>query len=239
MAKIEMDISEFKAMEENKKLLENALEREKKLNEQIDVLNKEKIKALEDAKMKVIKVTKEERAEHILTRKSPEEIYRLLQRININSTPNHRAHSMPITGYLHHIDYRMDTCFEKTTSYVTPFEEYTTEGLDEVKAELRVDIEKNIDDKIKDKLKKAEELCDVNDKLQKDSKKLKKEIKGLSDENTFLNDKIKIFEEDYKEISEKYDRNEKSHKLILKIKTFINGRGRRKIINKIKELLDE
>ena len=49
MSKVEMDMTEFKALEENKRLLEESLQREKDLNDKLDEANKEKIKALEDA----------------------------------------------------------------------------------------------------------------------------------------------------------------------------------------------
>lgn len=52
MAKITMDTSEYEALKENKTLLEKSLENERKLQEQITKLSDEKIKALEDAKMK-------------------------------------------------------------------------------------------------------------------------------------------------------------------------------------------
>jgi len=58
MAKIEMDISEYDIMRENKKLLEDSILKQKELQSQINLLTQEKIKALEDAKMKVIKISK-------------------------------------------------------------------------------------------------------------------------------------------------------------------------------------
>ena len=69
MAKIEMDISEYEAMKENKKLLENSLEKERGLQEQIKKLTDEKTKALEDAKMKVVKISKSEVTEHLFRKK--------------------------------------------------------------------------------------------------------------------------------------------------------------------------
>ena len=56
MAKIEMDISEYEAMKENKRLLEDSLKNERGLQEQIKKLSEEKTKALEDAKMKALEL---------------------------------------------------------------------------------------------------------------------------------------------------------------------------------------
>ena len=74
MAKIEMDISEYEIMKENKKLLEDSLNKERELQKQVEQLTKDKIKALEDAKMKVVKITKSEVTEHLL-RKRVDETY--------------------------------------------------------------------------------------------------------------------------------------------------------------------
>jgi hypothetical protein len=48
MATVTMDISELKLMEENKALLEKALEREEQLKESIELILEEKEKAIED-----------------------------------------------------------------------------------------------------------------------------------------------------------------------------------------------
>ena len=54
MAEIKMDISEYEIMKENKTLLENALKREKQLNNEIKKLHEEKIQTFEDAKHKIV-----------------------------------------------------------------------------------------------------------------------------------------------------------------------------------------
>jgi hypothetical protein len=90
MAKIEMDISEYEIIMENKKLLEESIQRERSLNDKIEELNKEKIKALEDAKMKVIKIEKTEMTEWTLNLKDDLSIWRELWRFatNGNQIPN-------------------------------------------------------------------------------------------------------------------------------------------------------
>ena len=49
-----MDLSEYERIQENKKLLEEALDREKELQKELKVLNDEKLKMLNDAQHKVV-----------------------------------------------------------------------------------------------------------------------------------------------------------------------------------------
>ena len=66
MATITMDTSEYEVLMDKMNLLEKSLEREKELQDKISELKDENIKALENSKMKVVKITKTERFEHLL-----------------------------------------------------------------------------------------------------------------------------------------------------------------------------
>ncbi len=79
MAEIKMDISEYEIMKENKKLLENSLEKERELQEQIKKLNDEKTKVLENAKMKVVKISRTEITEHLMRKRGDNYIRRELE----------------------------------------------------------------------------------------------------------------------------------------------------------------
>lgn len=65
MAKIEMDVSEYEAMKEVKKLLEDSLEKERGLSEEIKTLQQEKLEALDKAKHQVVKIVKTSSEEYI------------------------------------------------------------------------------------------------------------------------------------------------------------------------------
>ena len=79
MAEIKMDISEYEIMKENKKLLENSLEKERELQKQIKKLTDEKVKALADAKMKVVKISRTEVTEHLMRKRGDNYIRRELE----------------------------------------------------------------------------------------------------------------------------------------------------------------
>jgi hypothetical protein len=64
MGKIEMDLSEYDKMQENKRLLEASLDKERSLGDRIKELEEEKRKALEDSAHKVTKITKTVLEEH-------------------------------------------------------------------------------------------------------------------------------------------------------------------------------
>src|SRR6478609_5647147 len=155
MAKIEMDISEYEAMKETKKVLEQSLERERGLQAQIETLNKEKITALEDAKMKVVKVSKRTITEHLLTKRPAQDVFRELELLVWRHQSGHRGGSM---ADYYSVDEMARVFFTKTTSQSAGHDdEITTHGLDEIKAELRQEIKSQIDGEIQQKLTAAEQ----------------------------------------------------------------------------------
>ena len=66
MSKVNMDMTEYEALKKNGRLLEDALKHERVLKDQIESLHKEKVQALEDAKMKVVRVERREVTEHLM-----------------------------------------------------------------------------------------------------------------------------------------------------------------------------
>jgi len=191
MAKIEMDVSEYDAMRENKKLLEDSILKQKELQSKIDLLTQEKIKALENAKMKVVKISKSELTEH-LYRKRPEQ--HILQRIF------HRL-GIPINNWRNVEDYFIESdlsnlFYEKIITTSSPHEEITIHGLDEIKAEIREKIKKQIDAETKQKLEDAEKLSVKMKEVLESNKKLNANNELLEDQNKRLLEKeIEIVKE--------------------------------------------
>lgn len=199
-----MDISEYEIMKENKKLLENSLNKERELSLEITKLKEEKIKVLEDAKMKVVKVNKTIIVEHAL-RKNGNSINTLID-IMIKG-PIRGDYSRDFYNFGDR-DMIFDRCFELVKTEQTPFEEITTHGLDEVKAELKEEIKKNLDKDIIEKISRAEEIFkegnkifDRNKLLEQDNKLLVKANEGLIKEM----EAIKVESEDYKFINNKLE----------------------------------
>lgn len=203
MAKIEMDISEYDAMRENKKLLEDSLKREQELGKQLLDLNQQKMQALEDAKMKVVKISKKITTQHVLVKKeSNNAILNELGRIFGISTSQLRHHFNWETGRL------IDALFNKVSSESQPTTETTVHGLDEIKLELRNEIKANIDSDIQTKLDNTNKieanLVALNqsyltlgkdyDNLLANNISLETENKTLKELNSIQEIKIKEFE---------------------------------------------
>ena len=205
MAKIEMDISEYEAMKENKRLLEDSLKNERGLQEEIKKLTDEKTKALEDAKMKVVKISKTEVTEHVLAKRDIHamlpDICRYLG-IDFYQIPHHRLQGIQSANYL------IDSMFEKITSRSYPTEEVTTHGLDEISVEIRNDLKSKMDSETREKLEDAKHIFSRNNKLLKENKKLLDEKdsvldinNGLSEECKCLNEELTKFEKEMRVLS--------------------------------------
>jgi hypothetical protein len=153
MASITMDVSEYDALKEVEKLLRAAKKEseelyaklEQKDQEKILLLekaNNEKIKALEEAKMKVVKIIKTETTESFKILKPIPEIYSELHNILYTRNINRDNKDYVISNIL-------DRCFTKTKnpSYIVS-QTVNTHGLDEIKAELKLEIEQEYKDRI-------------------------------------------------------------------------------------------
>jgi len=138
MAKIEMDISEYEIMKENKTLLENSLKNERKLQQEIEKLREDKLRALEDAKYSVTKITKSESTEHVYLR-------RTFSDPTSDMYYQHRRHFALLEDSLRNgfgatsqnVENLIDFFFEKVTTHSIPVNETIVKGFDEVKEEIR------------------------------------------------------------------------------------------------------
>ena len=181
MAEIKMDISEYEIMKDNKRLLEKALEREQQLSAEIERLNKEKIEALENAKMKVIKIARSERTEYLINISDSEQIYMDIYHA--------------LGGYTHSGFYEfkkrissLDKLFKKETFTNVLSNEITYHGLDDIKAEIRNDIQSQIDEDTKTKLKEADEIISKYAKLMQEADLLRTSENTCKENNRKLNE---------------------------------------------------
>lgn len=248
MAKVEMDLSEFEVLKENKVLLEASLKNERDLREKINLLNKEKIKALEDARMKVVKIVKSEHMEHhYIKRDARKFLIDFCYRFGITDVVNKFNLDRP--GAVEAVVDRIhNSLFETVTSTTSKFpQEITMEGLDDVRNELKREIEQTINNDITTKLKIADGFEDTKQELL-----LK--ISDLNNLNDLLNaqndtllssrsqtvEKLKICEEEKRELNKI---NKQNTELISKIIETINANlgvfSIHKLIPKLTELLNK
>lgn len=231
MAKIEMDMTEYKAMEENKALLQEALKKEEKLNAEIKQLQKEKLEALEASKMKVTKISRTEIREEKLLLKHPRQILEDIARSlgldgrGLYEALNRRHHdpAFGIPGrYIgmpmdedRMIHYIIESCFKSATSTRPTQHEIIVEGLDEVKVELRKELEEELKKEIAEAKKNREvasEIADDNKKLKTENKALRTQKGNLEKEIEDLvgkiehNEKLETNYASYKNALEQIDR---------------------------------
>jgi cell shape-determining protein MreC len=231
MAEIKMDVSEYEALKENKRLLEDSLKKERELHEQIKVLSDEKTKALEDAKMKVVKISRVENTEFLYTRAYDwrEKIISFLHSINLD------YRSMMGVSF-DNIDFQsLSLMFERTKSTFTSPDIITTHGLDEIKEEIREDLKKKMDGDIKNKLERAEEALLRDRELLEENEKLKHENNGLHKMNKEL---MKHNEEVLSELSLIKD----CTKVIEELKVLLSNSKpglfrNKKILNKVADII--
>ena len=182
MAKIEMDISEYESMKEYKKLLEDSLKNEKELSSKIILLEKEKNKALEDSKMKVIKISKSESTQHLLYRKDIKEIIPIIFRsLNLPTDTQFIRERIGIDINSGYIDSLFEMCFSKITSHSVPVaDSYETVGLDEIKNELKTILKAELDEEVASKLGFFDSLQKTNNELYSKIDELKREVYVLT-----------------------------------------------------------
>lgn len=218
MAKIEMDLSEFKLMEENRKLLEESLDREKKLSEENKLLQEEKIKILKNASMSVSYIKRKIVQETKLQNRSDEEIHSSLMRMyDRERRGNNREHGYPGFGIMNSM---VDYFFESKTIEYEGDVEVISRGLDEVRAEIKSDYVKELS---KDTLEKLDKLKIVSKENANNHSELSK-LKIVS--NEFEN-----------QLTESKIRNEKLTEELMKINETIidNYSLKEEIINLIKK----
>jgi len=193
-----MDLTEFDAMRETKKLLQESLEKERSLSKEIEKLTQEKVKALEDAKMKVVKVTRIENHDIIFQKSSDETIIQNVSRLL--GVSSHKVRDSVMFGNRHYPDPMnmggsffngmINTFFERRKSTSCPHKEETTVvGLDEVKKEIREELNAQMEQTTKRKL-------DDYDRLSKSEHEFSKRVRELSESNEeLLTENLRMAEE--------------------------------------------
>ena len=194
MAEIKMDLSEYEVLIENKNLYKQGLEREKELNNKLDLLNKEKIKILEESKMKVVKTIKKEILETTSVMVSSVEFIR-----NVKLFLSRFPYGVSDDRFKQFLQQLFVT---KKFPSITESEETYIVGLDEVKKDIREELEKNLSRNVREKLsfiddfiEQKESLIKEKENLFSENSDLKKEIERLNLTIVNLNTTIKIEKE--------------------------------------------
>ena len=159
MATVTMDSSEYELMKENKSLLEQALQREKSLSEEVDRLNKEKIKVLEESSKKISIIRKNRSEEYVMTTNNA---YNSLEHFH-NLVRNASNRDSPYS-YKFDFDYIIKNLFTKTKTVDNEQVSYEVVGLDEARTEIEKKIKEDIDRDIKNKLLKLS-ILEVDHKI--------------------------------------------------------------------------
>ena len=204
MAQIKMDVSEYEALKENKRLLEESLENERELRQENKKLQQEKIEALQEAKKKVVKTTMAHKSETIYAKRPIPEIVR-----NINffaETGRFKEDYRTGGRFLNPEDF-FELMFERKSIETEPIvSSVTTHGLDEIKEEIREQIKKDIDAETKEKIERYDEKVNKIIELQKKCDEL---INQFNTETRLCNEYQKTNEElqdEVKELMEMQDR---------------------------------
>ena len=197
MAKIEMDISEFKAMEENKKLLEDALGRERELADKVDKLNQEKIEILKQNEKTVTVIHKQQVYKMLKTPYSPHQVFEKMKRF-FQDTLGSSKYTRPGMDYrdmTHAIRAEMstrvdgeghwqtliDSIFETAEATSMIDKEVTRKGFDEEILEIKKEYHESLSKETKAQLSELESLIKENKSLHQDLKLKNKEIKNLEE----------------------------------------------------------
>ena len=228
MAKIEMDMSEYEAMKKVEKLLEESLQREKEMSLSIELLQKEKIKVMEQNK-KSVTIIEEKRTEEIVSVKvserqfgvAIENIFRAIK------TPNSsRNYSYQNIGSIQ--DVAIEKLFTKTTIHDCPSRDKKVvyKGLDEVIDRITKEVKESIDKETQNSLSRLKELDKTHIKLKEDLDKVKGESSLIEEanitlrgENTTLKEQNKSLDKEIKGLSKEF---EKKRKQVSSISDLIN-----------------
>lgn len=214
MAKIEMDLSEFKQMEKNAQLLEEALAREKDQSDELDKLRKEKIRILESNSKKVVTIVEHRTQETKLVRRDALDIMSRLRNIFLDEQRGIRRGAMsgPMSGGMSHsrsdteylVERMIDTCFTPATLESEPTKTVNVVGLDDVKRDLKKKLKEELDSDTKAKLRKYELLLENYNKTTKDLRdsraivnQLNSSIETKNNDLELLEDKLEHSEESY------------------------------------------
>lgn len=182
MATVTMDISELKLMEENKALLEKALEREEQLKESIELILEEKEKAIEDklkayeeAKMSVAYIKRITRKEYRLqTYHTDDKYYLRLYRECFRQDNNPDTISIFIN--------KLFNTYSSTTFTENHEDEVEYKGFNEVRSEIKKELELNLSKETKDKIDNYNELSNDYNRIDEYNKLLVNDNKTLQED---------------------------------------------------------
>ena len=240
MAQIKMDISEYESMKENKKLLEDSLENERKLKKQIDILNQEKIDALKQSSKQIVKENKTIVIEHKLVRKDLNVFMRnLLRKIGVNPNYADNLRANEFGG----VETIVDELFDNT--YTTkPKQSIEIIGLDDAKIEIKNILTKEFEEELAELNSLKENLLNKDNLLKDRISKLKnahKYIEELKEVNLIIDENNRDLQLKVNELSEKLEKfkyNEKAIDLINNVIHKDNSIFKRNVLRKIKEILN-
>lgn len=248
MAEIKMDVSEYNEIMENKKLLKESLEREKELNDQIQKLNKEKLKAYEDAKMQVVYQNKKVIEEVNIESVDVDELYGYMTHRRYDGRSGRYIYEKSPFVYSENI---LNRFIRKTKVVREEPTEITVKGLDEVKIELRKDIESKLDKEIYDKISKYDKLSKIIGEKDKEISSFHKKELTYLDEIDSLNKHIESVEHNFEkkvkecsELSSKLSKQKESLETINEIRSILSdGFGKvfnkSSLLNKISKLVNK
>lgn len=213
MGKVEMDLSEYQEIQEHKRALQDALNKQEEMQKEIEKLNKEKIEALENAQYKVIHKTKRHIHKHVASKVPVETAFPMLKSFVENPTrfigdgDTVQFHRLASThdGSWKGLAYEglmrsLFTTVESSSLEETVSDKYT--GFDEVKTELRKEIEDQLG-------KEYKELKEQAKKFNKQEKELSSLAQALAIRDTTitdLNEKLEKEIESRKEIENRFSK---------------------------------
>lgn len=233
MAKVEMDLSEFKEIEKNKELLEKSLKENKKYQKEIDELKEKELQLLRDNSKVVTIINKTEKTEHLLKRRDPYEIIERLQRDSRQRINHYNYRSQ--SDLINELDWISQSFWDVTTSYSMDEKSVTTKGLDEYLIELEEKVRNDIDKEIQEKLNRLnsleENILILENNLKEvksDLRKAESDLELITKENIeqeelieYLDNKIEQFS-DVKEILNQSYNIFNYSKIINEAKTIVN-----------------
>lgn len=241
MAKIEMDISEYEVMKENKRLLEKSLEKERELKEQVDKLNKEKLEVLENSQRKVVKIVKNQVSEFLVKKRGDYDLIvsDFLKLLDIFKSSSHKRHLFYDT-FPDQIKLLQDNLFEVVKKESEPTVDTTMYGLDDIKEEIRSEYYDKMTEEIREKLNKAQIVFNRNLELDNENKELsikvsslERSVDSLEDKKTELLSEVENLE---KSLSE-YVENSNKYKTIASLMSGNYGFFKRSVLKEINKIV--
>jgi len=175
MAKIEMDISEYEIMKENKLLLEKSLEKERELGKEIKGLQQEKLDALDKAKHQVVKIVKTSSEEYLykkVPRMGGDITYSLVTALDslMRDLKSGRRNCDEV------LDHLQDRLFEKTKAEGPERVHYeTSQSITDLKADERRKAKTYLKEEYGEKIEEADRILHLNGKLSRENESLRKE----------------------------------------------------------------